>query len=82
MSDTIRAFVNGHGVSVPRGAAALDAVRAWDAAEAAAIAAGSRIITDSRGLPTDPASPIQAGAIFRTLPNRGAAADHDEPTAS
>ncbi|MDE3052337.1 MAG: hypothetical protein KGL38_14885 [Gemmatimonadota bacterium] len=71
MSDPLRAFVNAAPVAVPRGATALDAVRAWKPAEADAVAAGARAITDSRGLPLDPAAPLQAGAILRTVPNRG-----------
>ena len=71
MSDPIRAFVNAAAVTVARGGTALDAVRAWNPAEADAVAAGSRTITDSRGLPVQPATPLQAGAILRTVPNRG-----------
>lgn len=66
MSD-LRVFVNGAAATVRPGATALEAVRASDAAEADAIAAGSRAITDSRGLPADPASPAFAGAIYRTV---------------
>ena len=54
MSDTpraVRVFVNAHGVDVPAGSSALDAVRAWNADEASAVSRGERVITDSRGLP-------------------------------
>jgi hypothetical protein len=71
MSDPIRAFVNAAAVTVPARATALDAVRAWKPAEADAVRAGARAITDSRGLPLEPATPLQAGAILRTVPNRG-----------
>ena len=72
MSDSVRAFVNAAPVSVPAGATALDAVRAWNPDEAAGVEAGTRAITDSRGLPLDPAARLQAGAILRTVPARGA----------
>jgi hypothetical protein len=84
--DALRAFVNERGVSVPRGATALDAVRAFDAlgptALAAGVAAGARVIVDSRGLPVDAAAPAHGGAIYRVLAARRAAApgaDGDAP---
>ena len=70
MPDILRVFVNGAGVDVPRGATALDAVRAADAAAADAVASGAQIVTDSRGLPTDASQPVSAGAIFRLVPKR------------
>ena len=63
----VRAFVNANGVDVPRGATALDAVRAWNAAEADAVRRGERVITDSRGLPVDATVVVQAGSIFRLV---------------
>jgi hypothetical protein len=66
-----RVFVNGVGFDVPAGATALDAVRAWNADAAAAITRGETMITDSRGLPTSPQTPVPAGAIFRVIPVRG-----------
>jgi hypothetical protein len=72
MSD-IRVFVNGMPADVRAGGSALDAVRAANAAEADAVASGSRAITDSRGLPADPASPAYAGAIYRTVRARSQA---------
>lgn len=74
MTASLRVFVNGAGVDVPPGASALDAVRAFDGAAADAVARGEQIVTDSRGLPTDAASPVRAGAIFRLIPNRGRSA--------
>lgn len=64
---TLRAYVNERGVSVPPGAAAIDAVRAFDAAEADALAMGTRRLTDSRGLPIAAESPVHGGAIYRLL---------------
>lgn len=70
----LRVFVNGRGVDAPPGATALHAVHAADDAEASAITAGHRAITDSRGLPVDPWSPAYAGAIYRTVRARPATA--------
>ncbi len=67
---TVRVFVNATGISVPGGTTALDAVRAADAAAADDVTAGRRIITDSRGLPADPASPVHGGAIYRLVSAR------------
>lgn len=66
----VRVFVNAVGVDVPAGATALDAVRAWDPAAANEVDAGRRLITDSRGLPIDAASPMSAGSILRLVPRR------------
>ena len=69
---TIRVFVNAAPVDVPKGATALDCVRAWNAEEADAIADGKRAITDSRGLEVESTSSTQAGSIFRTVSKRSA----------
>ena len=70
----MRVFVNAMPVDVDQGATALDCVKAWRGEEAEAIATGRRVITDSRGLPIASDTPAQAGAIFRTIPNRRAEA--------
>ena len=70
MSESIRAYVNGRGVDVPPGATALDAVRAFDPAQADQVAAGARALTDSRGLPLGPASTLAAGTIVRIVSGR------------
>ncbi len=67
---TVRVYVNERGVDVPAGATALDAVRAHDAMAAAAVAAGTSRLADSRGLPVEPNAPVHGGAIFRVLPVR------------
>lgn len=70
----MRVYVNAAPVDVPAGASALDCVRAWQEHEAAAVESGRRTITDSRGLPTNAVSPAYAGAIYRTVSGRSAAA--------
>lgn len=70
MSDTVRVFVNGHGLDAPAGATALEAVRAWSAADADALSRGELVVTDSRGLPVPATLPVVNGAIFRLVPHR------------
>jgi hypothetical protein len=82
---TIRVFENGVGVDVRAGATALDAVQAWNSQSASEVAAGTRLITDSRGLPIDSATPMSAGSILRLIAKRdrdGAqGAESDQPDA-
>ena len=66
----VRVYVNARGHDVPAAATALDAVAAADVAEAAGVSAGARLITDSRGLPVLPDTPVYAGVIYRTVHNR------------
>ena len=54
---------------------ALDAVRAFDDAMAREVDESKRLITDSRGLPIDPTTPMSAGSILRLVVNRGGARD-------
>jgi hypothetical protein len=72
--DTVRVYVNGKGVDVPAAATALDAVRLTDPDAAAAVSAGTRALTDSRGLPAAPDAPVHGGAIFRLVSARDGAA--------
>ena len=67
MTEPIRVFVNGAGVSVPPGSTLLDAVRASDTDAAAAIMAGSRAIADSRGIVVDPATLVSGGFVMRLV---------------
>jgi hypothetical protein len=69
-SKSLRVFVNAAGVNVPAGASILDAVRTWNAEEAAAVLRGEKFVTDSRGLPIAADTPVSAGSIFRLLPVR------------
>jgi len=67
---SVRVFVNARGYDVAAMATALDAVRAADTAEADAVQAGARQITDSRGLPVPPETPVYGGVIYRVVTNR------------
>jgi hypothetical protein len=71
---SIRVFVNATAVDVPKGARAIDCVRAWKPEEADAVIAGKRAITDSRGLEVDASTATAAGSIFRTISKRPAPA--------
>ncbi len=77
MTPTVPVFVNARKVEIPAGGTALDAVRALDPDAAREIDAGTRIVTDSRGLPVDPAIPVEAGSILRVLPARARDAEPD-----
>ena len=68
--DSVRAYVNERGVSVPPGSVALDAVRALFPELAEGVAAGTMRLTDSRGLPVSHEAPLAGGAIFRVVPVR------------
>ena len=60
--ESLRAFVNGAAVTVPRTATSLDAVRAADPVLADEIVAGARAVADSRGLVIDASTPVAGGA--------------------
>lgn len=70
MTRMVRVFVNAAGVDVPSGGTALDAVRAWNSEAAHDVTSGSRVITDSRGLPIDATAPMSAGSILRLIAKR------------
>jgi hypothetical protein len=74
----VRVFVNGSGVDVPAGSAALDAVRAWNPSAASEVSTGTKLITDSRGLPIETSTPMSAGSILRLIAKRGAASSDSE----
>jgi hypothetical protein len=75
VSDTIRVYVNAKAVDVDASGTALDAVEKLDPVQAAAIRNGERLITDSRGIVTDNATPLHNGAIFRVVRSRQTAGD-------
>ncbi|MGH7656555.1 MAG: hypothetical protein ACREN6_18045 [Gemmatimonadaceae bacterium] len=66
----LRVFVNGTGLSVPPGSTVGDAVRAFSATEADEIAAGTRAVTDSRGLPVAADTPVTGGTVLRVVSSR------------
>jgi hypothetical protein len=70
MSDTVRVFVNGRGLDAPAWGTALDAVAVYSTEQAAAVKAGSLLVTDSRGLPIPADTALFNGALFRLVPNR------------
>lgn len=78
MAETVRIYINARGIEVPASATALQAVEAFNPAQAAAIERGERMITDSRGLPADPKSAVHNGAIFRIIRARTASPEPDE----
>jgi hypothetical protein len=68
--NTIRVYVNGRGVDVPRGATALDALRVADPELARLVEEGKRALVDSRGLALSPAAALSAGSILRVISAR------------
>lgn len=78
MTETVRIYINTAGLDVPSTATALEAVQAWSPSEALAVRSGERMLTDSRGLPADPASTVHNGAIFRVVRARRSAGDESD----
>jgi len=65
LSELLQVYVGGRRIEVPPGSTVLDAVRMASAEDAAAVADGRRVVTDSRGLPTPASDRVFAGAIYR-----------------
>lgn len=72
MNEPIVVFVNASAVRVAAGSTVLDAVRAFDPGEGDALAAGTRGVNDSRGLPASSDAVVHGGAIFRLVTARAA----------
>lgn len=70
MSEPIRVFVNGAGVTMPAGSTVLDAVRAVDAEAAQAVESGKRAVADSRGIAVAPATTLSGGYVMRIISAR------------
>jgi hypothetical protein len=70
MSESLRVFVNGQGVSVPQGSTVLDAVRAVDPEAAGAVEAGTRAVADSRGIVVPASTPVTGGYVMRLVSAR------------
>jgi hypothetical protein len=74
---SVRVYVNGRGIDVPATSSTLDAVRLADPAAADAVSAGTRALTDSRGLPAAIDAPVHGGAILRVVSARESTARDD-----
>jgi hypothetical protein len=70
VSETVRVFVNGKGLDAPARGTAFDAVSVHSPADAALVARGELLVTDSRGLPVPADTALFNGALFRLVPNR------------
>ena len=70
MTETVRVFVNGRAFDARAGGTALDAVALHAAADAERVRAGALLVTDSRGLPVPPETPLFNGTVLRLVPNR------------
>lgn len=77
MSEQIRVFVNGNGVSVDAGSTVLGAVQAVDATAADEVRAGTRVIVDSRGIPVANDTTVHGGYVMRVVSARQARATED-----
>jgi hypothetical protein len=75
-----RVFVDGRGHDVPLGSSALSAIRHISPALGDEVEAGTRRITDSRGLDVAGDAPAHGGAVYRVLRVRGAEASSAEDT--
>lgn len=73
MTEPLRVFVNGTGVSVPPGSTVMDAVQAVDPAAADAVRAGTRAVADSRGIAVPADTPLSGGFVMRLVSARAKA---------
>lgn len=73
MTEPLRVFVNGAGVSVPSGSTVLDAVAAADPSAADAVRAGTRLVVDSRGIEVAADTPLSGGYVMRLIGNKNRA---------
>jgi hypothetical protein len=67
---TLRVYVNGKPVDVPKPATVLDAVERADPLLAEEVSSGDSVVADSRGLPIEADAPLHGGAILRVAPAR------------
>ena len=73
MTEPLRVFVNGAGVSVPAGSTVIEAIERADAAQAVEVRAGKRAVVDSRGLPVAGSTVLSGGFVMRIVSARAAA---------
>ena len=69
MTSSFLIFVDGNAVPATAGQTTLDAITDWQP-DLAKLLGNTRSLSDSRGLPIDPALPAYAGAIFRVVSAR------------
>lgn len=79
MTESLRVFVNGTGVSVPPGSTVLDAVHAADPSAAEAVRGGSRAVADSRGIVVPMETRVSGGYVMRVVSSRQTADAPDAP---
>ena len=73
MSDsTLRVYVDSNPVDVPHSSVVIDALEIANPQIANAVRIGESGVTDSRGLPIDPNTPLHGGFILRVVPVRKA----------
>lgn len=71
-SDTVRIYIDARPVDAERGATPLAALERHDAAAAALVRQGARVIVDHRGLPAPLDESVHNGSIFRVVSSRQA----------
>ncbi|MGI9091742.1 MAG: hypothetical protein ACR2GG_11690 [Gemmatimonadaceae bacterium] len=74
MTDPFMIFVDGTPVETRAGDTTITSIERWRSDVAAELRAGTRTLTDSRGLPIPIDSAAYAGAIFRVVSARAARA--------
>ena len=67
MTGSIAVFVNDRAVRVPPGVPFAQAIAVSDDGLGRAVADGTALVTDGRGIGLDPASPVYPGAIVRVV---------------
>jgi len=72
VSETVRIYIDAKPVDVARGSHLIDALASASANDADHVRGGSRMLTDSRGLPAMPDAEVYAGAIYRLVRARSA----------
>ncbi|MGI8617493.1 MAG: hypothetical protein ACR2L6_00180 [Gemmatimonadaceae bacterium] len=63
----VRIYIDAQALDAQRGVTPLDALERHDAAAAAAVRDGSRVIVDHRGLPVTQEDRVTNGSIFRVV---------------
>lgn len=69
---SVRIYIEGLPVDTERGVTPLEALERHDAAAAAEVRSGSRVIVDHRGLPVTEGDRVTNGSIFRVVSSKQA----------